>query len=135
MKVRDWMTRDVLCVSPSATAREAFERMAEAGTRHVLVQGQEDLVGMVSNRDLVRVTFQNSGQVLDLDGCTAADIMTPSPLLAIGPDDSLADAARLLDEHQISALPVLEEGNVVGVLTTSDLLRTFWQGQEAPLES
>jgi CBS domain-containing protein len=59
--------------------------------------------------------------------------MTPSPLQAVHPDTTMAEAAKLLYEHKIDAVPVLDEGKVVGILTTSDFLRTFWQTQEAPL--
>lgn len=131
-KVADWATREVRTVLPTALAREVVETMNEGCVRHLLVEDGR-LLGMISNRDLVRVVFQNPGRVLDLDGCTAADIMTPSPLVAVEPGDPLAEAARLMHEHQVSALPVLDEGRVWGIITTADILRVFWQTQEAEL--
>ncbi len=86
---------------------------------------------MVSDRDLVRVTLQNAGRILDVDACTLADVMTPSPLFVIEPSAPLAEAAELLCKHQISALPVVQSGEVVGLLTSSDLLRTFFQEEAA----
>jgi len=130
--VRSWMSRQVVSVPPDATARQAMEAMGECGVRHVLVQEEEgELLGMISNRDLVRVVLRNFGRVFDLEGASAKDIMTPAPLHTTHPDASLAAAARLLEEHQISALPVIEDGALRGILTTSDLLRTISQGEEA----
>ena len=57
--------------------------------------------------------------------------MTPSPLLVTKPEASLAEAARLLHDFQVSALPVLSEGTVLGIITTSDFLRSYFQGVEA----
>ena len=57
--------------------------------------------------------------------CTAADVMTKAPLVTVAPDATLSDAARLLHDHQIGVLPVVAGDDVVGVLSTADLLRTF----------
>jgi CBS domain-containing protein len=46
-----------------------------------------------------------------------------SPVLTIGPDESIQDAAATLLEHRVGSLPVIEEGRLVGIVTTSDLLR------------
>ena len=122
------MTREIVSVGPEASIHEAFATMREGRLRHVLVRADDGRVlGMVSSHDLVRVTLQNQGRVLDLDGCVAKDIMTPAPLQSIGPRATLAQAAQLLDELQIGALTVQDAGALVGILTTSDLLRTFWQ--------
>lgn len=123
-KARDWMSRDVVTVDPADRARVAIELMRQRGLRHLFVKSKAgELRGLISDRDVVRVVLQNPGRVFDLDGCTTSDIMTPCPLITIGPDDSLGHAADLLLEHKISALPVIHEGEVEGVLTTSDLLR------------
>lgn len=127
-RVADRMTRELISVAPDASIHEAFATMREGQLRHVLVRADDGTVlGMVSSHDLVRVTMQNPGRVLDLDGCVAKDIMTRAPLQSIAPLATLAQAAQLLDELQIGALTVVDAGVLVGILTTSDLLRTFWQ--------
>ena len=132
-RVRDWMTRKVISVKPQASVHEALAVMREGFLRHVVVREDDgSILGMVSSHDLVRVTLLNSGRVLDIDGCVTKDIMTPSPLQTVHPEDPLARAAQLLDELQIGALTVVEDGELVGILTTSDLLRTFWQKQTSP---
>ncbi len=131
-RVADRMSREVVSVGPEASIHEAFATMREGQLRHVLVRADDGRVlGMVSSHDLVRVTMQNPGRILDLDGCVAKDIMTRSPLQSVGPGATLAQAARLLDDLQIGALTVMEDGALVGILTTSDLLRTFWQARES----
>lgn len=131
--VSQWATRGVRSIPPTARAREVVETMNQQCIRHLLVTEGDRLLGLISNRDLVRVVFQNPGRVLDLDGCTAADIMTPSPLVVIEPEAPLGEAARLMHEHQVSALPVVEDGQVWGIVTTADILRVFWQTQESEL--
>jgi CBS domain-containing protein len=133
-KVRDWMTQHVQSVPPTTPARAAFELMDRQCMRHLLIleegsegdtHEEEALRGMLSSRDLARVTLTNSGRVLDMDGCTVAEIMTPSPLVTIGSEASLAEAARLLHEHKVNALPVVDSG-LVGLITSEDILRSLW---------
>lgn len=126
-RVRAWMTNEVLSVSPETAVREAFVAMAKRQIRHVLVQEDDGaLRGIVSSHDLARVFLrENQPGGLDLRTCAVEEIMTPSPLQAVSPSMSLPEAAGLLYEHRIGALPVIEDGRVVGILTTADLLRTF----------
>lgn len=134
-QVRDWMTAEVLYVEPQVTAGQALVVMNAGRVRHVLVRsGGDGLAGILSDRDFVRAALVNPRRTLDLEAVTVEDIMTPSPLMVVQAEASVTDAARLLHENRISALPVLHEEEVVGILTTSDLLRSFFVGVEAPLE-
>lgn len=132
-RVHDWMTREPLFTPPVSSAEQVLVMMNKNRVRHILVRDGDTLMGIVSNRDFVRAALQASNRVLDLQATTAEQIMTPSPLLAARPDTPLGDAARLMEENQVSALPVIDDGEVVGIITTSDFLRAFWQGVEAPI--
>lgn len=125
-RVGEWASRDLRSVAPDASAREVVEEMNAGNTRHLLVFDQGRLAGIISNRDMVRVVFKNPGRVFDIDGCRAADIMTPAPLETIEAGADLSEAARRMYEAQVSALPVMDEGRVVGVISVADLLRLVW---------
>ena len=120
--VREWMTEELLEVRSDQPARAAVEALLEGGVRHLVVRSDGALAGIVSNRDLIRVTLTNQGRVLDVDGCTVADIMTPIPLHTTGPDATLGDVARILRREGVGALPVCEGEQVLGIITSDDVL-------------
>lgn len=120
--VAHWMTRDVVSVAPEAPLFEALELMADRRIRHVLVLAEGELAGIVSNRDVLRATALDVERRLDLHATSAGDVMTPVPLHTTRPGASLAEAAALMHGQRISALPVLEAGRLVGILTSEDVL-------------
>jgi acetoin utilization protein AcuB len=120
--VQEWMSRDLLDVKPEDTARAAVEVLLQGGVRHLLVREAGDLVGIVSNRDVIRVTLSNAGRVLDMEGCAVREIMTPSPLVTTTPGASLAQAAGLMRKEGVGALPVMDGDELVGIITSDDVL-------------
>ena len=124
-RVGSWMTRAVLDIAPEARLFEALEILAERRVRHVLVRSGETLVGLLSNRDIVRTSKRDEAGQLDLHATTVSEVMTPAPLHTVDPSASLADAAETMLAHHVNALPVLEGASLVGILTTEDLLRSL----------
>jgi len=122
--VSGWMTSHLITVSPDDELFVAVEKMAERAIRHVLVLEGEQLIGILSNRDLVRATFRDPERKLDLHGVPVSQVMTPNPI-TIAPDASICEAAQSMVEHAINALPVISEGSPTGVLTSDDLLRAL----------
>lgn len=122
--VSGWMTSHLISVSPDDELFAAVEKMAERAIRHVLVLEGGNLVGILSNRDLVRATFRDPQRKLDLHGTPVSRVMTPNPF-TIAPEASVSEAAQLMVEHAINALPVVEGGAPVGVVTSDDLLRVL----------
>lgn len=120
--VQSWMTPEVVATGPDEPAIRALELMAERGIRHVLVRRGAAVVGIVSNRDVIRATGQKGDGPLDLQVHTVADIMTPAPLETTWPGATLCEAARRMRAARISALPVMDGAELVGILTTDDLL-------------
>jgi acetoin utilization protein AcuB len=99
--------------------------------RHLpVVDADGALVGIVTDRDLRQVVFAPSiqerlgGSVDALKDLTIRDVMTWSVVTA-RPDMSIREAASVLHERKIGALPVVERGRVVGMLTERDVLRAF----------
>lgn len=129
MQVRDWMTPAPIMVDPMMGAGEAWALLQDRRIRHLLVTDGEALVGIVTDRDLRLNPRRGKGlPVWDLGRAlgrlTVGDVMTRS-VITIGASRPLEAAAALLLEHRVGALPVLEGGRVVGILTETDLLRAL----------
>lgn len=121
MLVRGRMTSDVLTVSPSETVARALEIIRSNNIRHLPVVEAGRLAGVVTDRDLRMALGPGS----DGEDVMVADVMTASPVTTT-PDTPVEDAAELLVDRRIGCLPVLEDdGELVGILTESDLLRAL----------
>ncbi|HEY8378605.1 MAG TPA: CBS domain-containing protein, partial [Nannocystis sp.] len=126
--VRRLMRRDAVAVSPDMTiARLVDDFLLRTDQRAFPVLDQSRLVGIVCLDD-VRTTGR------DLWGEVAvADIMTPlGSLETIGPDDEVAEAMRILSRRDVEQLPVVQAGQLIGVLRRRDILR--WLELQAPRE-
>lgn len=130
--VADWMSTKLVTAAPDEPLIRALELMAERRIRHVLVVDSGGaLAGIVSNRDFVRAAFRQVAAP-DLHRAPIADVMTRAPLITVGSTTPLRDAAERLRVNRISALPVLDDGRLVGILTTDDVLAAVAAGR-APL--
>ena len=134
MTVRDIMTRHVETASPEETVLEARDRFREGGFRHLPVVDGERLLGVVSDRDVLRAAGPSLGlSAFDDDEGTEVDrtlreIMTRDVIWA-DPTMSVEEAADTMLREELSALPVLDEGHLIGIVTTADMLRLA-AGQE-----
>ncbi len=117
MHISFLMTLNPVTVPPEASLATVKSLMDGGKFRRVLVVEKGQLVGIVTERDL----REHSGY-LESTKVTAA---MRSNLVTITPRQTAEDAARLMLEHKIGGLPVLEGGKLVGILTTSDLLKAF----------
>ena len=111
--VRHVMSSRLLTVAPNSTLAEVRETMADKKLRHMLVCDGDRLLGIISDRDLARKS-----------GRTAADVMTESPM-SVPPDTLLSPAVTLMMRKRISCLPVVEDGHLCGLFTTTDLIMTL----------
>lgn len=135
MLVRYHMTRGVYTFTPSTTAADALEEMRAYAFRSAPVVQDEAMVGFVTERDLLRILpgslvgqeahAASGGEVL-----LVAHAMTRE-VVHIRPNDHIEDAARVLFERRIHGLPVLDDGQLVGVITASDLLQTLMENDAA----
>lgn len=116
MNVRDVMTADPRACSPSDSLQSLAQVMSEEDTGFVPIVEGGRLVGTVTDRDIV-VRGVAKGMP---SGETARGVMT-TDVLTIAPDDSTKDAARIMGEHQVRRLPVVQDGRLVGVVSLGDL--------------
>jgi acetoin utilization protein AcuB len=120
-RVRDSMTRNPETVPADCSIGVALGRMRTASIRNLLVR-DGPLVGIVSSRDFARLAGGESrGQWLEEP---VSRIMTEDPV-TVDAEMPVTDAARLLLETRIDALPVREAGEVVGIFTTADALEAL----------
>lgn len=125
--VSDIMTPNPVTISPRNAIRTAVNLMREGGCHRLPVIDRGRLVGIITDRDLRRAAnspFIVREQWYDnfiLDHIEVGSCMTPDPW-TIGPDAPIAEAARLMRNHKISGLPVVDAGQLVGIVTGTDLL-------------
>src|SRR5215204_3319170 len=126
LRVRDSMTREVVTLGPEASAAEAWGVCQELGIRHLPIVEEGRLIGLVSDRDLRDVSPpRGSGGERDtLAWVRLRDIMS-TDLATIAPLDTIEHAAREIYERRIGCLPVVAEGELVGIITSSDMMRTL----------
>jgi acetoin utilization protein AcuB len=125
------MTRTPITTPPETSVLDAREMMVNARIRHLLVtELGGELVGMVTDRD-IRLALPSPATTLSvwemnylLSKLSVGEIMTKT-LITVGPGRDAREAARLMVEHKVGALPVVEDGRLIGILTETDLLRAF----------
>lgn len=140
MQVKDVMTRRVVSIEESDSCLEAAARMHQSRVRHLPVVSREGrLVGIVTDRDLRHylfspTIFQEHLGTISVDvlfkAVPVSEIMS-SPVVRSSPDDDLVAAAKLMADDRVGALPVVEGGRVVGIVTETDLLRQICRADSA----
>jgi acetoin utilization protein AcuB len=117
MKLREIMTRPVLTVTVSEPASDAYARMRDAGVRHAIVTDDDGAIaGVVSERDL----GGPDGGRLRI-GRTVGDLARRDPMRA-GPEASVEEGVRMVRTLRIGCIPIVDDGDLVGIVTRSDLL-------------
>ncbi len=120
MAVADVMAFRVVKVAPDDTVRVAIARMLEENVGSVAVCEGERLVGIFTERDVLRL----AGEGPDFAEIRVGDVMTRQ-LVTLAPDDDILDAARLMGERKIRHLPVLEGENLLGVVGIREVVRAL----------
>ena len=144
MKVRHVMTETVFTVTPDTPLKAVATRMLEYGISGMPVVDGERVLGVISETDILfkeRVAPDRKGLVdwlvhyaedpplAKLEAWTAGEAMT-TPAVTIAPERTVADAAALLLDLRIDRLPVIEGGELVGIVTRADLIRAFTRDDE-----
>ena len=114
---RKVMSRTLLTVAPEAPLREVAERMVSGDVGAALVTEDERLVGIVTERDVLRAVARGTPE-----GTSVAELMTPDPE-TMEPDESTQHAAVLMIHGGFRHLPIVEDDEIVGVLSIRDLMR------------
>lgn len=131
MNVWDIMTPQVICVYKSDTLAKAMRLMNEAKMHHLpVIEADGSLVGIVSDRDCKDALSVSSRYYSNSRATTLAtkilvkQIMTSTPVW-ITPQSAVHEAASLMLEKHINALPVMHDAVLIGIVTSTDLLRVL----------
>jgi CBS domain-containing protein len=120
---RDVMTEGAECVSENDTVATAAQRMASLDVGALPICGDDDrLKGMVTDRDIV-VKVVAAGQ--DPTEVKVAALAEGSEVVTIGADDSLEEARRTMEQHQVRRLPVIDGHRLVGMVSQGDLAKAL----------
>jgi len=138
--VKDWMTPDPVCVSPQTTLPEALELMHKRHIRRLPVVSNGKLAGIVTYGDLrgaqpSEATSLSVYEVTYLLNKVTLERLMAKNVVTVTPQTTVGEAAKLMLRHKIAGLPVIEDGQVVGILTESDIFRMVasnWEKEEAP---
>lgn len=132
--VRAWMTPNPITISPTTTLPQAQQLMMEKNVRRLPVVWQGKLVGILTVGDIreARPSDANTLSVYELnlvlDHLLVKAIMTPDPIF-IHPDATIGEAAQILLERKFGGLPVVENGELVGIITETDFCRLIIQDE------
>ena len=125
------MTSDVITVNINNSIQEANSLFAKNHIRHIPVVSGEKLIGILSQTDILRISFGNTfgeeqtgSDEAIFDMLSINQVMKHSPE-TVTPDDTIKDAASILAKREFHALPVVENGSLVGIVTTTDIINYF----------
>lgn len=123
-------TSAVWSIAPEATVFEAIKLMAEKNIGSLLVLSGGKLVGVITERDYTRKVA--------LHGKTSKETrvreIMPHEVVTVTPDDSVEECMRLMTDHRLRHLPVVEGANVVGIVSIGDLVNWIISTQNAHIE-
>jgi acetoin utilization protein AcuB len=124
--VRDWMTGSLVTLSPEASAAEALTLCRERRIRHIPILEERRLVGIVSDRDRrdASPALGDPERARTLRKIRVGDVMTRE-VITVDPQDSIENAAQQMYELKIESLPVVAEEELLGIVTSSDVMRAL----------
>ena len=131
MRIRELMSGGLITVRRDTPVLQARDLMAREKIRHLLVTDAGGaLTGIVTDRD-IRLNLPSRATTLSvwelnhlLTKLTVGQVMTRS-VITVGPDRSARDAGQVMLDRKIGALPVLEDGHLIGIITETDIVRAF----------
>ncbi|KAF1703480.1 MULTISPECIES: CBS domain-containing protein [Pseudoxanthomonas] len=121
---------EVFAVAPEAPVVEAIRLMADKSIGAVLVLRGETLAGILSERDYARKVVLQGRSSAD----TPASAIMTAQVVTVGPDTPVTACMQLMTERRIRHLPVVEGGQVVGVISIGDLVKAVIADQQLELE-
>ncbi|MEZ4379780.1 MAG: CBS domain-containing protein [Nannocystaceae bacterium] len=118
-RIRNYMTRSVVTITPDLSVDDAADRMRTHGIRHLPVVQHGKLVGLIAERDLALIDGLSERK---RDKIQVRQLMRIHPFMC-APDEPLIDVVRVMIEHKLGSVIVVDKGAPVGVFTTIDAMR------------
>jgi CBS domain-containing protein len=121
--VADYMTRDVVTISPTAPIQKVYTLIVESGYTAFPVVRKKSVLGLISRRDLLRE--RHVMKSLKNKAGTAVETIMTTPTITVDPDEQLARAAANLVKYDISRMPVVRDEKIVGIIDRHDVLKAL----------
>ncbi len=134
MKVKELMTKKVLTIKPDDLIDKVFFYLNFERIRHLPVVVKGKVVGIVSDRDLkkvlgslktAKISGKNKGEIQLTIQCRYVRNIMRRRVITISSDAKASEAASIMANRKIGALPVVKNEKLVGIITTTDVLRAF----------
>lgn len=127
--VADYMTHNPKTINQNEPVKRAAELLNSMKFRHLpVIDDNQTVVGIISDRDLrnIKTALDFLSETVEgqKERLPIREVMTV-PVKTIQPNQALTDAAKIMNDMKIGALPVVENGKLIGILTYSDILRAF----------
>jgi CBS domain-containing protein len=121
------MTEDIITVNKTQSIKEVSDIIKDKNIRHVPVVSSEKIIGMLSKVDLQKISFVNTVDSDDLttalyDGLNIEQVMTKD-VKVVQKSDTIYEVASILSKNEFHSLPVIEQDKLVGIVTTTDLIK------------
>ncbi len=130
-KVANVMTKDVITVNVNNSLKEANDTFSKNNIRHIPVVSGETLIGILSKTDILRISFgdtfgdeQTGSDEAIFDMLSINQVMKHSPL-TVSSENTVKEAAEILADKEFHALPVVDNDKLVGIITTTDIIKYF----------
>ena len=136
MEVRELMKPAVITILATKSCYEAALRMRRMSVRHLPVIGEDErLLGVVTDRDLRSFLFSTLARARAETPVAVDDVLREhsvreimsAPAITVGPREPLASAVQLMADRKIGAIPVVDEGRLVGIMTETDLVHLLFR--------
>ena len=137
MLVRDYMTTELVTVQETDTLLDATMFFVRSTFRHLPVVRGRQLVGVITERDVKQyapsvlsgISAEDYNSIMETTPISRVMVHTP---ITVRPDQSILEAARLLYTKRLRCLPVVKDSELVGIITTTDMLKVLTQILEKP---
>ena len=126
--VNQVMSKNVLTVNKSASLQDAAQSMNKSNIGCVIVIDNGNPLGIVTERDFVTKVAAEGRPLF-----TAISEVMSSPLITIGPEETIWEASEIMKEKGIHKLPVKENDQIVGIVTTTDIVRISSVGSDSQM--
>lgn len=121
------MSKNPVSLAPDQSLSQAEKIFDDLNIRHIPIVSEGRIIGIISRSDLLRVSTtefdeeENEIEAVVFDRFTIPQVMTKNPI-TVNADRTIRETARILSFHSFNALPVVKDGELVGIVTATDLI-------------
>lgn len=129
------MTKSVITANENDDLRKVVEKLKQNAIRHIPIVKGKEVIGIISRTDINRLTFgalfegQEGADEAILDMLTISQVMTSKPK-TVSSDTIIRDLAEIFVKEEFHALPVVDNGELKGIVTTTDVVKYFLEQYE-----